>query len=601
MGGVDGVGQKPVSLPEAAQPAAAETSSKTSKAEALFEAVRTFTTVIGNFVSKPVVQQPLSFKTPERVAQEVVKLLGTPARAKQLVSKLLREDPVFKKSNIMDVIEPHLKESTTARKVESIVHPDSDVETSVDSEEDEEDQMGDSSASSINLDEKEKRARDLLVGLLDRPDVKFAIGEDRFTQIQGRTPSAEVQKYRHGFNELANERVVIRTDKSGTKELILVASGRSQTPEQVNQKSQLAIKAAVDSGDANVLRQGKPVKRLDITMMDQSLKKSIGTRVLSTLKSIKGVALEDERSFVEEKRETVDGRHAGHQDGLVQHTYKGKTYHEAKPLVYNFVFSAEAGDLKNIQTAQKANCEHSRQLLNDYLTTYPAIIEKMSISKDTKDWLASIFQTIRTKLNASTSIGECLEEIENTIQVFASFDSPNEVEIINALKTIQSHLKAMKRLIEGPQNPPKGLSEEEKIAFLGKQSMELFLATTLLGREAGYIISLECKSGNDRTATACALVVAQQVFIKEYGYPPSELDSASDDFNHFRDLFVKAFKEMAPENLKYSRGVGKDGIPKVKVKSSPVFNYLVPKGSKERAILQGVVRIDSEKSKPSVK
>ncbi len=102
-----------------------------------------------------------------------------------------------------------------------------------------------------------------------------------------------------------------------------------------------------------------------------------------------------------------------------------------------------------------------------------------------------------------------------------------------------------------------------------------FITTSILSNLANLPIGVECKSGNDRTATGMATICAQKEFRDTRGkfFIPGR---NGEDDKAFAGLFMKYIEKFAQPNVLASRGIKKgDEKPVLKCKGSPVFWEIV--------------------------
>lgn len=419
-----------------------------------------------------------------------------------------------------------------------------------------------------------------LVGLVTRTPTKVKVNDhtdvvqthghvENNTFIPGRAVSANLGNTEQKLTEIPNQ-AVVATDK----EVWVNRSARTNTKDKIFDKSTAGIegmlkttshaglKPALDSDGKPVLDPNqRPIYvtcRSDVTLMDLSPAKSLYTTVKSgatsmvhTMKSKRGIPVESERAFVQSKREMahahwkengkvgVNGRYYIDRQMKMKDTNgveKEVCVREYEPLVFNFAFSAQAKIPANVKAAREDNIPGAISLLKDWaqlnqkpeLLKYSQLLKSDPPSKFELDQLKAFIQA----------------DINN-----GSLTKKEDLALRGLLITLTG------KDIDGTDFDNVGHADEQ------------FIFLCHLSDVAQSPISVECKSGNDRTATAVCLRCAQKEFEENHGRPYDPTNRT--DFNQFKDLFNKYMVELTPPNLRASRGLGEEGRPDVKSKTSP--------------------------------
>jgi len=439
-----------------------------------------------------------------------------------------------------------------------------------------------------------KKIREQLVGLVTRKDVgtsfTTSVGRKKIehtvrqtmghvTQRSGSLPefhkgttiSAELPKKEINVLETANNGFIVMDD-----EVILSRSARTDTAEKIDRKSCSDILARLNTEEKKGLIEIEDgvysYTRMDITFMDKSWLKSVGTTAQSYWKSIKSwkkKPVEDERSFLKNKSEAIDrlwrddntikdanGRRYIERTFSTDESTEGRTttvtVREYKPVLMNFVFSKQGNPLgrkysRQIRQARFANVPSNLRLLEK-------IIAKLKLPEDTLNPIRYLIDAVRDETNADNLalLGETLK---------------NALQVRGIDENVKSALGCLYKSFVGEDDLPK----DSAIDFLSA----CFLADT-----TGCCVSLECKSGNDRTATGVALRCAQKEMEIKKG---KKNFRDKGDTKEFKEMFVKYIKCFGKSVVQASRG---GHIPILKTKTSPVFRLFA-----DQQDLDGVVKL----------
>lgn len=501
------------------------------------------------------------------------------------------------------------------------------------------------SAKEKKLAKIETQIKDDLVGLLERADVQvsFTVRQEEeltLTQVQGRltsdgelvstTLSAEKQSKEAGVKELANLGFIKASDGS----VVCTRSSRSETESRVQEKSAMDIhgrltafeEAEADKSLANLRsdpnglhlkleemqEEGKippglkyvgldpktsqpkfEYQRVDVSFMDRSRLKAVGT----TLKSI-GKPPENERAFLNSKESSVENLF---RDGNLQRTVEFLgvqcTVEEKKPIVLNHVFSAQAnstfvtglGGSTHVEVAAARNTQGTLQLLQPTLRRLSEKLvneqasaegERINVLRDSIGACSSAISTIdelQGREPFTLDQNECnalAKKLEDSALAFVSAQGGEEEKIATVLNQMAILLRGEKPFGGGPVDD-------------GFGSLLQFTTTVMLTDLAGAALSVECKSGNDRTATGVALSCAMKEFEEVTGRPYNPLHATKEEEGQFAQLFVKYIQDFGRPNVMASRGAEVDGDPVIKVKTSPVFLRIIdqlPEGNPLRDV-----------------
>lgn len=432
----------------------------------------------------------------------------------------------------------------------------------------------------------EKHLRNDLVGLLHRsPSIVEFNDTVTFTQQQGhisqrengaleflpgKTLSAELQKTEVEVRETANLGTISTGDK-----VILTRSSRTDTPEKITEKSVADIAERLSKGQLEPDENGNyNYQRVDVTFIDKSFLKAIATQVITGIKAVvskmkgKSSPIENERQFLYNKRaaikqmwnskdvKTDKGRKYlerqvvfAAKDGGVK---KEVTVREYKPIVINHVMSGQAKKPKGVMKIFGNNVKAARKDNMDAYTQLFGTVIKKHTGSATLDIAFENYQAEPSKENRTALLSNLIDFIP-----MAKAEHPQ----------LAIGLEAALMLI-------KGTDADEKSIDDARGSGLQFLATAILTDLAGHALSVECKSGNDRTATGIALKMAL-VKYEEIKGKPFDIQHANEaEMNDFKGYFVTSMQEFGRPNVLASRGKGGknyDKEPKLKTKTSPVF------------------------------
>lgn len=427
-----------------------------------------------------------------------------------------------------------------------------------------------------------------LVGLLIREEVTCTVGDLEVTQKAGhveygegsltptfqagRTISAEIQKKETTVGELANHAVL----RDGAGRVILSRSARSDTPQKIEAKSVADIQErladpartglrAITETTHGVERTIYVYERSDVTLMDTARLKAAGTILGSSFKSTRSLlqrkgslAIENERSFVANKRQATqelfkdaridasNGRRFIDREFLVGG--ERQTVREYEPMVFNFVFSSQADSPDNVRQARQDNIPSSINLFRSYISTHSD-----ALSLDTyKDLLSAD----RTK------------ELVAQLKIDMESDGSPDTKLA---------LKAMLVALTG-----ECLVDGEMVNFDNKKGTHVQF---MLLCHLSPALTVECKSGNDRTILAIALACAQRA-LSRLGAPFDPTRGITQSLKDHFNLFLVG---LGKPNLVASRGIDKTGKAEVKIKRSPVYKLLTEGVRNAKGVIAGGV------------
>lgn len=382
--------------------------------------------------------------------------------------------------------------------------------------------------------------------------------------IKHKSISAEIQKKEPNVGEIANHGI-IKFENGGESEIVLSRSSRTDTPEKIQDKSRADILARLNTTSKKGLTQIADnlctYQRTDVTLMDTNLLKATATAAKTTLGSlvsqVKGKGektIEDERAFVAAKRESSAKlfKKAPYLEHRFSIDGKVVTVREMRPLIFNFVFSGQAKDEKNIREAREQNVLPCLVLFNKLLKEKSPRLDSYKLLFENATHPEEVLATHKNEL-----IGRLTTDL---LQKTFS----NEPEMHLALKGM---------LVTLTGKDEKGANYDTEHA-----SDAQFLLLYNLSQVANSPISVECKSGNDRTATATALICAQKEYRAINGKPydplpfvPGVARRLHSEREEFGALFSKYILAFAKPNLLASRGADERGNPDIKTRKSPPF------------------------------
>lgn len=422
-----------------------------------------------------------------------------------------------------------------------------------------------------------KKIGDCLVGLLIRLPVKAVYenqtmvqqayhveqNEGVYSVIFGTTLSAELQKEYKGITTLANHASITCTSKSGNTSVVCSRSSRCDSRETIIAKSIGDIDARLRSTKKNGLSPwynekneqiGYTYQAIHVSFLDQNLLKSLGTTAKSISKTIVGdtAVIENERLFLENKRAAIEALWPDPSPGedeknepYIVHKIKINEgillVKEYKPLLFNLVFSEQANGEGNIKNARSTN-------IKNLLTLMGKIIEKLNI--DDQMFKDSFEMCYNASKKGKVSEVD-LQELAHRLNLIAAIGNKKEWHAYAKY--------GLAILISGKDINGVSCDRPEDVSSL--YIYLLFLAEVLnLG------VTIECKSGNDRTCTAMALSCAFTRFKEQLGerfYPPN-CPPKSNEFNFFCEFFTQAIIDFGIPNVLASRGSNE-----LKIRKSP--------------------------------
>lgn len=459
-----------------------------------------------------------------------------------------------------------------------------------------------------------------LVGLLTRKpvDAKYDNGSNTLTQTNGhvkkegdvyvlvsdRAISADVQNLESDVDNAAN----LGTIRDDSGEVILARSCRTDNPGKVEQKSvfdiisrfQAAKKGSTPTGmvERKVVKRdtrGFPRKdsrgdqithtvyeyrRTDVTFMDDSFIKAAGTTLKTLWRMIKTKSLkpiESEQKFFNAKLATIDNlwskkggatwddeKKEYYIEREIQVEGRTETVREYKPIVLNHVMSVLVKKAKKTafinytQLARKQNIESHLAMLR-IMTERNKALKAYFTSTNTYPQGQEILDCINnpTKENRARLV----ELLRNVPQNIPSATAQE-------YQDLKTGLDCLIMCLTGKDEFGKSIDNAQGSALQ-------FIATSILAKLADLPIGVECKSGNDRTATGMAIICAQKEFRDTQGkfFIPGR-DPVDD--KAFANLFKKYIEKFAQPNVLASRGIKEgDEKPVLKCNKSPVFWEIV--------------------------
>lgn len=394
------------------------------------------------------------------------------------------------------------------------------------------------------------------------------VGSDGKFSADGKTISSLLQKEEKNVLEIANHAVISIKDQYGdSDEVVLSRSARTDTAQKILDKSKADIQARLLSSSKNGLAQVTKedgttyyeYQRVDVTLMDTNIMKSVATTMRSGARNLKGSLsrkknspVENERAFVRNKKRAVkevwEGKDAK-VDPLtsrryIEHTFDHQVVREYEPQVVNFVFSGQAKKPENVARARQENIEPA-------IVLFKTILDKSSMPEGLSRNCREAF----AMTDARTRNEQLATHIKNSIGS-SSLDP-----------TLKSVCRAMLVMLTGKDEQNRDYDNKDG-------SDQQFLLFNLLSEVAGAALSVECKSGNDRSLTAVSLACSAKEWKRAHEgqlYDPTQHSDDSHEFKAFRHGFNTYAIAFGPQNLLAARGPGKNGKPDLKTGKSPVF------------------------------
>lgn len=376
---------------------------------------------------------------------------------------------------------------------------------------------------------------------------------------------------------------VNKDETSTAKRVILSRSARTDTSEKIIEKSRTDILARLNTTDQTGLLEVQEkiegvdkiytYTRVDVTFMDSNPLKALWTRLISMRSKVS----ENEKAFLKAKRDAVEKFWSGIDSNLLEKDSSGNLYYEHdlkirkedgttkvirvreyKPIVLNHLLSGQANFSFNVDRARKSNIENTIRLF------------KPNFNPSVTGRYGSITSLIRSAIDKY--------EISRSPKDLAKLESEIKKEIISSPRSEQWEvLRDFYFCLKG-----KYYNDSEPLQILKYDSVHgstLQLIITVKYAKIGKTaLSVECKSGNDRTATAVAIACAQEKFEMIYKKPfvllpedhefktPQEKADYYSNFNDFKKFFNDYIEDFGKQTVLASRG-----RPVLKAKSSPVF------------------------------
>lgn len=381
--------------------------------------------------------------------------------------------------------------------------------------------------------------------------------EGHYKHIKGYTLSSEIQK-KEEVDEIANQGSLQVGDK------VYSRSARTDTKRKIEEKSLGDIYHRLKHPKQPGLKKVEGEEntweytRVDISFMDDDKWKSRATRFVSWFKNIPIrlgnvlfrrekplIPTEDERAFLRNKRTCVKNMWREDNPDIIEDLKTGRKYLERKvkvgetvhtireyqPLVMEMVFSGRAKGKKTIRAANENNKESHKELFQKAIDN-------------------GAFRELEVKNVEEFFNNWNLEKMSNRIQNL----SPQENLALRGLCISLT-----------------GKDLDGKASESAWSQGEQLLYVKALSDLANTGLSVECKSGNDRTGVGVALLAsAEEYESKHLGkvYDPQ----GHEDEREFQNIFCENTIDLAKPVVFSSRGGEK---PVFKVKSNPVFNHFI--------------------------
>lgn len=391
--------------------------------------------------------------------------------------------------------------------------------------------------------------------------------------------SAEVQKKSEAFRTANLGWITLNEVKNGkqtAERVILSRSARTTTIDKILEKSRTDIMARLTTTEKTGLEEVKDKSghkfyrytRVDVTFMDSSPIKSLLTRIHSRIWKRSKVS-EDERAFLKSKRDAIakfwsEGNRYLKKDlnGVYfEHNLRikrdnGETevikVREYKPIIFNHLLSSQAKRSSEVDRARESNVENIIQMFKPFIKKcgLPNIAHAIDLYEESKS--SKNFENLKYIILKGLKDPKIEKDAKALLEDFY-FELTGE-NFPNLVKSDPTYESARHLMILG------------KYANLSNKP-----------------ISVECKSGNDRTATAigiaCAQVQFRMVFGREFILLPKIYQFKTDDeraeyesdLQIFKDLFTNYILHFGKSTVLASRGKGEDDKPILKTASSPVF------------------------------
>jgi hypothetical protein len=268
--------------------------------------------------------------------------------------------------------------------------------------------------------------------------------------------------------------------------------------------------------------------------------------------------MENERQFISNKKKSIkeifkDAKTDKTGQRYIEHKFKitppGKTepreitVREYQPQVFNFVFSGEAKNPQNISNARKSNIEPT-------LNLFRRVLANPEHNEFLKEKYNKLLDSAGTPEGKEALCAQLLEDLKSS-------KPPLTPKMEMALRAVLVTLTGEDQNNHNYDNMNDCDSQ--------------FLLSNHLSKMAGCPISVECKSGNDRTATSMALACAQEEFEREVGRPHDPNNTNDLEKAFFDKQFNKYMVAFGRPNVVASRGVKEDGNPLLKTGKSPPF------------------------------
>ncbi len=391
--------------------------------------------------------------------------------------------------------------------------------------------------------------------------------------------SAEIPKHERDARTVANTSILTGSDDS----VVCTRSGKTQKPHLQEQRSQFDIVARAEATTSKRLKKMKDgecvnglaceihgKKRIFVyqpmlfSMMDSAQLKAVGTSLQGFAKRVVKRStkppIENERVFLQKMKKANVDRFSVGQPGVNKGTPPFRTHnivlgdgeqfevHELPAIIQNHVYSSQANSAENRKAAKKANIDGQMKMLDRLLLKHPSLFQKQE------------YEDLKNNLDDPESITVIMK------QVLGRVEGPKDSGLHMVIQAFHANLAG----IPLPRKASKNLLEVQKAMYDRSDSAADFAHWAAIQADyLGLSFSPQCKSGNDRTASAVATAAARKIYKQAHGgkeYNPESCTASKRE--EYARYYSDALREFGFSNTEASRGPVKGDRSSIKIAKS---------------------------------
>lgn len=389
-------------------------------------------------------------------------------------------------------------------------------------------------------------------------------GADRVYSMGGPTsPSSVAAKERVGVAGLGYTREQppnLYTLFSSTDRPVVSRSARTNTPATLeNLLIHNALATLQGSRAPGTAAAPLEFRMAVTTAMDASWKKAVAGKAKDAVMGIEG---EDERQNIEDMRAAVVAVFGDKKFKDVKMCFKDDLGRDVvkhvrifRPSIINITLSGQSKDPANIDGHRAITGENWAPLAESFADAWKAkggvhklVMTSLEACRGEKAALETAFATIQADLMRAGPMSKQL--------------SPSELLALNAYKLV----------LTGSTLDGSELKEST-------DPLREFMLMCHLADAAGVHLSVQCKSGIDRTVAMAASRIAMEEFKLQTGRDFNPITCVhpdfADDLQTFRKLFAKAADELGKNVAGENRGRDEEGKAKIKFWSHPSTQFFL--------------------------